>query len=105
MKLYDTEIIFTVLPRAKRLLGFIGPTPPLAYRRIFSDEALQAEIDRVTASLPADKRAAKINFGFYDGGVQGVIVVKPGKDWTIQGGVLRDKGGVWSGQVSAEWTF
>lgn len=90
-------------PGPPRMFGLLPPKE--VSRRIFGDQALNEHIDRVMASLPADKRGAKINIGFDEGGVQGVLVVRLNKDWTIRGGVQREKGGRWSGEVGAEWSF
>lgn len=106
----DPLLIITVrVPQPRTVMdrwmfGLYGPLPPVE-RRMFGDPALNEHIDRVMASLPADKRGAKINVGFDEGGVQGVLVVRLNKDWTIKGGVMREKGGRWSGEVGAEWSF
>jgi hypothetical protein len=101
----DPLIISVRMPWGpRRLFGLVGP--PQVERRIFGDPELNAHIDRVMGSLPSDKRGAKINVGRAgDGSIQGVIVVRLNESWSIQGGVQRETGGVWSGQVSAEWTF
>jgi hypothetical protein len=103
----NLEIVTTFMPARRPFwAAFTGPTVPPVERRIFGDQALNEQIDRVMASLPADKRGAKINVRRdEDGTVSGVLVVKLGSAWSIQGGIQREKGGTWSVEGGAEWTF
>lgn len=101
----NLEIIDYHLPATRpfwRAL-LMGPDAPIVRR--FSDQALNDSIDAVMASLPADKRGAKINVGFKDGDVLGVLVVRLNKEWSIQGGIQREKGGALTWQAGAEWSF
>ena len=71
--------------------------------RRFSDSALQAQVDKVLAGLPADRKAAELQVGFDQQGVQVVGVVKLDHGWSLLGGVSYDYGGAWGGQVSVRW--
>jgi len=99
------EIVTVHEPQPRRMLGLLGPLPA-PERRIFADGALNSEIDRVMASLPDDKRGAKINVRRAENGdVQGVLVIRLNQAWSIQGGIQHEKGGMWSSDVGAEWSF
>lgn len=95
------EIITIKLYRPR--LGFLGaPIPaPAGEVRQFSDEALQASIDKLLDSLPADSKAAEVQVGVDAHGVQVVGVFKTPGGWSILGGVSYGRDGVWGGTVAA----
>jgi hypothetical protein len=93
------EIVTVYAEPLPKVLGLVSP--PTVRR--FSNEALQAEVDKVLAGLPADKRAAELSVGFDQQGVQVVGVVKLDHGWSILGGVSYDYGGAWGGKVGVRW--
>jgi len=97
----DLEIIEEPAPQ-----GFLSTAPPSPPLRVFSDEHLQASIDKVLNSLPADRKAAEVNVGFDERGVAVIGVFKTANGWSVLGGVSWDRGGAWGGQVSVrkEWS-
>lgn len=71
----------------------------------FSDQALQASIDKVLATMPEDRKALELEI---DGDAKGVHVVgvfKTPDGWSVLGGVSYDKGASWGGQIAVrkEW--
>jgi len=85
--------------------GLLGAPEPPSVRR-FSDEALQAQVDRVLASLPADKRAVEVEVGGEKRGdetvVAGIVAVRLSAGWSLRGQVNWEPG-VWGGRVAARW--
>jgi len=91
------EIITERHARPARMFGLLAQPP--AERRIFVDAGLQASIDRIANSMPADARAFEANIGYRQGeGVAGVIVYKTADGWSLMGGVFYNEG-EFGGQV------
>jgi len=85
------EIIAVREPQPRRMFGLLAMPP--AERRIFSDAALQASIDAVANSLPADARAFEAEIGYdREHGVAGVAVYKTASGWSLMGGVYYNQG-------------
>ena len=100
-----TLIEVPVERRATSRTPFLGlPSPPPApTRQVFSDSALQAEVDRVLSGLPGDRSAAEIEVGADAEGVQLVVAVKLNAGWSLRGGVSWNPGGTWGGRVAIRW--
>lgn len=92
-------------PRLTLYRAFFGPPPTMPVVRRFSDDALNASIEKVLASLPADTKAAEVNVGFDAQGVRVVGAIRLDAGWSLLGGVQWDRGGEWGGSVSVrrEW--
>jgi len=82
-------------------LGLVGPEVPTVRR--FDDAALQAAVDRVLSSLPADSRAAELEVGADQRGVAVVVAVKLSQGWSLRGGIAYDLDGTWGGKVNLRW--
>lgn len=93
------EIITIQRYRPRLFLGAPIPAAPLEVRQ-FSDEALQASIDKLLNSLPADSRAAEVQVGVDARGVSVVGVFKTPNGWSILGGVSYGRDGVWGGTAA-----
>jgi hypothetical protein len=72
--------------------------------RRFDDSAVQAAVDRVLASLPDDKRAAVLEVGADEMGVQAVAAVKLDGGWSLMGVLERRYSGEWSGFARVRWS-
>ena len=71
--------------------------------RRFDDAALSAQLDRVLASLPDDRRAAAVDVGVDKDGIIAVAVVKLEKGWSVMGGIDKRFGGEWTGKAQLRW--
>lgn len=72
--------------------------------RIFSDAALQASIDTLLASLPADHRAAAVDVDADARGIRAVAVVRLDGGWSVMGALDRRFSGEWGGKVQVRWS-
>lgn len=72
--------------------------------RIFSDGALQASIDSLLASLPADHTAAALDVDADAQGIRAVVVVKLDGGWSVMGAMDRRFSGEWGGKVQVRWS-
>ena len=97
------DLIEVRLGPRQSFYGLLGAPEPPSVRR-FSDEALAAAVDKVLASLPADKRAAELEVGADQNGVAAVVAVRLSAGWSIRGGVYYTSGREWGGKVSIRWT-
>jgi hypothetical protein len=75
-------------------------TPTL---RRFSDEALQAQVDKVLAGLDPERRGAELEVGVDSQGVALVVAVRLTHGWSIRGGISYDPGATWGGKVGIRW--
>ena len=95
----------SVAPRPKLwpfgLLGTSGPPAPTV--RMFSDSALQSQVDALLGSLPDDRRAAVLEVGADRGGIQAVAAAKLGAGWSLVGVLDKRFAGEWSGKVQVRW--
>jgi hypothetical protein len=73
------------------------PNKPIVQISRFSDAALQAQVDKVLAGLPADKVGAAVLHGDLTG-VSLTVVAKVGDHWSIDAAASR----TWSGSLKAE---
>lgn len=94
------EIVTVHAEPLSRVLGLVSP--PTVRR--FSDAALQAQVDKVLAGLPTDRKAAELQVGFDQQGVQVVGVVRLDHGWSILGGVSYDSSSSWGGLVRVRWS-
>lgn len=82
-----------------RMFAFLRDPAP-SELRVFSDAKLQADIQAVADSLPADVRAFEADIGWHkDKGVTGVAVYKTAGGWSLMGGVYYNRGD-YGGSVS-----
>lgn len=93
------QIVTAYVQPLPKVLGLVSP--PTVRR--FSDEALQAQVDKVLAGLPADRVAAELSVGFDQQGVMVVGAVKLNHGWSLLGGVSYDYAGTWGGKVGVRW--
>ena len=96
---YDPYRIVTVYAKPGRWLGLI----PAETVHRFADEALQAQIDKLYAGLPAGVNAVELDVGFDQRGVAVVGAVRLKAGWSLLGGVSYDYGASWGGQVGVRW--
>lgn len=83
-------------------------TPPIVTGtdgiRRFNSMALQAQVEKVYASLPPGQQAAVIEIGVDQQGIVLAGAVNIGKGFSLMGAFEHRVSGEWSGQASLRWT-
>lgn len=77
--------------------------PQVVEIRKFSDAALQAQIDKVLAQLPPDRKLAAVAHADGDG-VSLSLVAKLGDEWSIAAAAYKPYNGKLSAEAEVVWS-
>ena len=73
--------------------------------RMFSDAALQAQLDKITSELPEGHSALAVDVGVdADGDIRAVGAVHLDGGWSVIGGLEKKFKGEWTGELSLRWS-
>lgn len=72
--------------------------------RGLADPVLQASLEKVLATIPADHIGATVDVGADQQGIQAVGVIRLRKGWSVGGVYDRRFSGEWSGHVQVRWS-
>lgn len=73
--------------------------------RRFSDENVQAQIDRALQTLPEDKRGAVVGYVDTEGEARLAVVGRLNHGWTYIGALSHQPSTGWKGEAAVRWAW